>query len=71
MCTEYIKVEHKKKKEAKLFSLKLPFVVVIEKIMFRLRFFFSFMSSSFVMYTYIYVSPMVALLGSQQEGPGV
>lgn len=37
----------------------------------QIEFFFSFMSSSFVMYTYIYVSPMVALLGSQQEGPGV
>lgn len=110
MCTEYIKVEHKKKK-AKLFSPKLPFVVVVFLSPFpivtgkteivrgsiclnvfsvsngqiysihipenrrennvQIEFFFSFMSSSFVMYTYIYVSPMVALLGSQQEGPGV
>lgn len=29
MCTEYIKVEHLKKKKAKLFSPKLRFVVVV------------------------------------------
>lgn len=94
MCTEYIKVEHLKKKKAKLFSPKLRFVVVVFLSPFPIVtgkpeivrgsiclnvfsvssgqiysihipenrrennvqievFFFSFMSSSFVMYTYL------------------
>lgn len=40
------------------------------KIMFRLRFFFSHLCPLLLLCIHIYVSPMVALLGSQQQGSG-
>lgn len=112
MCTEYIKVEHLKKKKAKLFSPKLRFVVVVflspfpivtgkteivrgsiclnvfsvssgqiysihipenrreNNVQIEVFFFFSHLCPLLLLCIHIYVSPMVALLGSQQEGSG-
>lgn len=111
MCTEYIKVEHLKKKKAKLFSPKLRFVVVVFLSPFPIvtgkteivrgsiclnvfsvssgqiysihipenrrennvqieGFFFFLIYVLFFCYVYIFMFPVVALLGSQQEGSG-
>lgn len=109
MCTEYIKVEHLKKKKAKLFSPKLRFVVVFlspfpivtgkteivrgsiclnvfsvssgqiysihipenrRENNVQIEVFFFLIYVLFFCYVYIFMFPVVALLGSQQEGSG-